>query len=95
MLPKITMTIDPHELYDETDLLMGLKAVQGAVSAIQTGLSQCVVRNEEGKVTAEIEGMLQKIARSLDAVGRQIIGGTLTVQRTSQGGTDGKADISG
>lgn len=81
MQAKITMEIDPSELYDETDLFMGLKAIEQGVIGVHRGLEQCLVRGEDGEPTAEIEGMLQKIARTIGEIERRILLGNLTVIR--------------
>lgn len=81
MQPKITMEIDPSELYDETDLFMGLKAVEAGIVAIHNGLNQCLIRDERGEPTTEIEDLLQKMVVPLGLIERRVLLGNLSVIR--------------
>lgn len=81
MKPIITMQIDPHELYGETDVFMGLKALETAVNGILKGLEPCIIRDEDGKPASEIELVLSKMSTDLDLIIRRILLGNLTVIR--------------
>lgn len=81
MQPKITMQIDPSELYDETDLFMALRAIDVSLYGISNGLDQCVVRDEKGDSTSEIQDFLTDLAGKLDVIGRRVLMGNLTVMR--------------
>lgn len=81
MQPRITMQIDPSEFYDETDLFVALRAIDVSFYAISNGLAQCVVRDEKGNPTSEIQDCLTDMAGKLDVIGRRVLLGNLTVMR--------------
>ena len=81
MIPKITLELDPSELYDETDLVMALRALRAGLASVDHGLMRCLVLGKDGEPTDEIERLLANLGRKLVAIERRVLLGNLTVIR--------------